>query len=159
MPRDQLGKLRIKRDLARLSEIQERQLIQHIRQPLALTLIGGIQSPQGIPDRLIAQGCLGRQGHLRHVHDRTTDHEILGKLIIQVQTDHRLTLHIVGRLVLQGDTDRRSTRNNTLIQDRHNTGGVIDRIIHILGQDRATRRHPNRTSGHIGRAQVDLRTR
>ena len=54
MPRDQLGKLRIKRDLARLSEIQERQLIQHIRQPLALTLIGGIQSPQGIPDRLIA---------------------------------------------------------------------------------------------------------
>ena len=53
MPRNQLGELCVEGNLARLGEIQEWQLIQHIRQPLALTLIGGIQSPQGIPDRLI----------------------------------------------------------------------------------------------------------
>ena len=116
--RDQVGELRIEGDLAGLGQRQERELIDHVSQPLALRLIGGVQTPQGVLDRLASQGGLHGHRHLRHVHDRTAQGEVFRELVVQIQADHRLSLHVKGGLILQGDADRRTAGDDALIQDR-----------------------------------------
>jgi len=155
----QVCKLCIEGYLARLAQVQQRQFVEHIGQPLAFPLIGHIHTPQRILDGLIPHRRLGGKRHFGHMHDGCTQHQVRAELVVQVQPHHRLALHIIGCLVLQRHTDRRSGRNNTLVQDGDDTRCIVYRIIHILRQDSTSRRHLHGTARHIGCPQLYLRTR
>ena len=97
LARDELGELSIERDVRWLSEMQERQFVEHIRQPLAFLLPVYVQSPDGVVERLRAHGHLRCQRLLAEVLEGTANLEVLGKVVFPVQSDHCLALlRIVG---------------------------------------------------------------
>ena len=159
MAGDQMRELRIEGYLARFAQVQQRQLVEHVRKPLAFALIGHIDTPKRILDRFVAHRRFGGQRHFGHVHDGGAYHQVRIELVVQVQSHHGLALHIIGRLVFQRDADRRTCGNNTFVQDRHHAGSIVDGIIHILGQYRSAGRYLDRTPRHVGSAQLYLGSR
>ena len=147
-----MRELSIESNLAGFGQRKQRKLIEHIRQPLALPFIRCIQTPKRILDRFFAESRLGSQWHLGHVHHRRPHVEVRSKLIVQVQTHHRLALHAIRRLVLQRNTDRRATGDNAFIQYGNTTGSIIHRVIHILCQSSTSSRNLHRTTCHIRRS-------
>ena len=90
----QISEFCIERDLTRFRKGEQGQFIEHIRQPLAFRLVRGIQTPQGVLDRLLAHSGLHGHRHLRHVHHRRSQRKVFRELIVQIQAHHRLSLHV-----------------------------------------------------------------
>ena len=63
------------------------------------------------------------------MQDRTSESEILVELILRVETEERLALHGEHRLILQSDADICARVDYALVRYRHDTHGVIDRIV------------------------------
>ena len=68
MSGDEVSELRIEGDLAGLGEVQERELVHYVRQPLTFSLVGQIGPPKGVVDRLLAHGGFCGEGHFGEVH-------------------------------------------------------------------------------------------
>ncbi|OAV73378.1 hypothetical protein Barb6_00308 [Bacteroidales bacterium Barb6] len=157
MPCNQIGKLRLKGYLARTGQRQQRQLVEQVGQLLTLRLVGCVQSPQQIINRLIPYGSLHRHRHLQHVHHGAAQREILIELIIHIHAKHRLALHTEHGLVFQRNTDRRIACHNALVEDCNRPHDIIHRIIRILGKLCTAGCHPHRPASHIRCPQLNLR--
>ncbi len=69
------------------------------------------------------------------------DLEILGEIILPVESDHRLSdLSVIG-IALQGDVHSRTGIDDALVEDGHLTGTVIHRVVGTLLQGNATCRY------------------
>ena len=99
--------------------MQQRQFVEHIGQPLALCLPIDIQTPQGILQRLRAHSYLRCQRLFAQVLQRTTNLEVLGELVLPVETEHALALHAVVIVGLQRDIDTGTGIDDALIEDSY----------------------------------------
>ena len=89
---DELGKLGIEGYLRGLRDMQERYLVEHIGEPLALLLPVEVHSPERIVERLGSHVHLGGEGLLREMLQGTAHLEILGKLVLPIDAKHGLAL-------------------------------------------------------------------
>ena len=128
----QVGKFSGECYLAGFCQVQQRQFVKCVCQPLAFRFVGDVESPQGVFDGFVTKYRFSSQRHFRHVHNGGPQREVGIELVVEVQSHHRFSLHIVGRLVFQRDTDRSSGSNDTFIQDSNGSRRIIDRIVHIF---------------------------
>ena len=92
---NEMGEFSRKGYLRGLRTMQQWQLVEHVRQPLAFCLPVDVQTPQGVLQRLGTHRHLRRQGLLRQVLQRTTNLEVLREVVLPVEAHHRLALHAV----------------------------------------------------------------
>ena len=71
-------------------------------------------------------------------------------------TQEALTLQRESRLILQRDIDGCTGLKDTLVQNRHGTHHIIDRIINILYQCRTSCGHFHRSAWHIHGVESNL---
>ncbi len=150
---DEVCKLARKGNLRRLSAVQQGQLVEHPRQPLALCLPVQVQSPQGILQRFRPHGDLRGQRLLAEVLQRTTYLEILREIVLPVETHHRLALHTVFRIRLQRHADRSTGVNDALVEDGDLAGRIVHTIVRTLLQYHTTGSHHDRALRHIVSSQ------
>ena len=109
--------------------MQEWYLVEHVGEPLALLLPVHVESPQGIIQRFATHRHLRRQRLFGEMLECTTQLEILGEIVLPVDTYHRLAgLSIVG-ITLERDIDLRTCVNDALIEDGHLARTVVYSII------------------------------
>ena len=135
--------------------MQQRQLVEHVGQPLAFRLPVDMQSPQGVLQRLGAHGNLRCQGLLTQMLQGTANLEILGEVVLPIEAEHALALHAVVVVGLQRDVDAGTSIDDALIEDGHLTSRVVDGIVAALGQPYATSGNDHRALRHIGGTKRD----
>ena len=131
---NKLGKFSCKGYLRWLGKMQEWYLVKHIGEPLTLLAPVEINAPKGVLQRFGAHGYLGSKRLFGEVLDSTAQLEVLGKIILPVQSEHRFSgLSEIG-ITLQRNVDSRTGIDDALVQDGHLTGTVIYRIVGALFQ-------------------------
>lgn len=83
LARNQLGKLARKGDVRWLGNMEERHLVEHIGEPLALLLPVQVDAPKGVVERFGSHRHLVGQRLLREMLQGTAHLEILGEVILQ----------------------------------------------------------------------------
>ena len=147
-------------DVGRLTDVQQRNLVEHIRQPLAFLLPVDVQSPDGVVERFCPHVHLGCQRLFGQVHERTADLEVFGEVVFPVHADHCLAFLLVGTLAFQGDIDGCSGVNDALIEDGYLPGTVIDTVVRAFIQGHTACRHDHRSLWYvIGPEGNDIRRR
>ena len=146
---NELGKFSCKGYLRWLGEVQEWYLVKHIGEPLTLLAPVEIDTPKGVLQRFGAHGYLGGKRLFGEVLDSTAQLEVLGKIILPVQSEHRFSrLSEIG-ITLQRNVDSRTGINDALVQDGHLAGTVIYRIVGALFQGDTACRNDHRALWHI----------
>ena len=130
----QLCKFGRERDMRRLRKMQERNLVEHIREPLAFLLPTHIESPNSVVERFGTHIHLCRQCLFRQVHKRTANHKVLREVVFPVQTEHRFALLPIIALAFQRNVYRCTRIYNALIQYSNFARIVIDAIIRAFRQ-------------------------
>ena len=128
-------------DVGRLTDVQQRNLVEHIRQPLAFLLPVDVQSPDGVVERFCPHVHLGCQRLFGQVHERTADLEVFGEVVFPVHADHCLAF--------QGDIDGCSGVNDALIEDGYLPGTVIDTVVRAFIQGHTACRHDHRSLWYV----------
>ena len=136
-------------------EVEEGQLVQHVGQPLRVLFPVHMEAPQHVVQWFFVHPHFRGEGFLGHFHERTTDVEVLGEVIIPVHTQHRLAHEGEGVMVFQADTDIGACIDNALVDDPDNTGGVVHTIVGAFHQGHTTCRHHHRTRGGT-RTDIDF---
>ena len=129
--------------------MQEWNLIQHIRQPLAFLFPVDIQSPDGVIEWFCTHIHLRCQWLFRQMHERTTNLKVLREVIFPVQTKHCLALLLVTALAFQRYVDSCSSINDTLIQYRYLSSTVVNAVIRALCQGDTTGCYNHRTLWNV----------
>ena len=80
---------------------------------------------------------------------RTTNLEVLGKVVFPVEAEHAFSLHAVVGIALQRDADVGTSIDDTLVKDGHLTRRIVDRIVGAFGQNDTTGSHHHRALRHI----------
>ena len=101
----QLGEVGAKRYLRGDSEVQQRNGIQRIGQPLALLLPVQVQSPEGVFQGFCPHGDLCRQRLFVEVLERAAEYQVLGEVVIPVHAEEGLALHTIGVVALHVGVD------------------------------------------------------
>ena len=154
--RNKVCKLGIHLEGRRCSRGNPRDLVNRVTEPLHLGFPTGVHTPNRIRERLMTGVDFGRQWFLAQVHQRTADYEVFVELIFQVHAEQALTLHREGRLVLEFALYVRAGLQDRLVQNRHRTHRVIDRIIDVLYQFRTSSRYGHTSARHVHRSEVNL---
>ena len=102
--------------------MQERYLVEHVRQPLRLLLPAQVQAPDGVVQRLLTHRHLRGQGLLGEVHQRTAEDEVLREVVLPVDAIHRLALHTVVGVRLKRGLDVGTGIEDALVDDGHFAG-------------------------------------
>ena len=134
----QLSKFGRKRDVRRLRKMQERYLVEHIREPLTLFLPAHVQSPNGVVERFGTHIHLCRQCLLGQVHKRTANHKVLREVVFPIQPKHRFALLPIIALAFQRNVYGCTCVYNALIQYRNLARIVIDAIVRTFRQPHTT---------------------
>ena len=146
---NELGKFTGERNLRRLREVQQRNLVEHVREPLAFLLPVDVQAPNGVIQRFRTHAHLCGKGLLGEVLQRTAKLEVLREVIRPVHTHHRLAhLSIVG-IALQRHVHSRSCIEDALVQDGHLTGIVVHGVVATLCERHTTCRYHHRSARHV----------
>ena len=146
---NELGKLTGEGNLRRLREMQEWNLVEHVREPLAFLLPVDVQAPNGVIQRFRTHAHLCGKGLLGEVLQRTTELEVLREVVSPVHTHHRLAhLSIVG-IALKRHVHGRSCIKNALVQNGHLTGIVVNGVVATLGKRHATCCNHHRSTRHV----------
>ena len=156
MTRNHVGKLRIDLEGTRSGGCDPGDLVYGIGQPLHLRLIRSVDTPYRICQRLGAGIHLGRKRTLAQVHNGSTQHEVFGKLILDMRAKQRFALQRECTLVFQFDIHIGSALQYRLVEYGHGSHHIIHRIIHILYQFGATGSYSHTSSRHIHRTQTNL---
>ena len=151
----QLGKLSCEGDGRRCRTVQQRQGVEHIGEPLRLGLPVDMQSPQGVLQGFTTHSHLRCQGLFRQVLQRTTNLEVLGEIVLPVDTEHTFSLHTVVVVRLQRDVDTSTCIDDALVEDGHLAGSIIDGIVATLAQRHTTCRYFYRTLRNVVCPQRD----
>ena len=145
----QLGELSRKGDLRWLSNMQERNLVEHVGQPLALFLPVQIEAQESVLQWFRSHRHLVGEGLLGEMLQGTTYLEILGEVIFPVDSHHRLShLSIVG-VAFQGYVDGGSGVDDALVEDGYLASIVIHRVVASLLEGHATGGYHHRPLRHI----------
>ena len=152
---NEVGKLAGERDLRRSRAVQQRQLVEHAGEPLALGLPVDIDAPQGVVQRFGTHDDLRREGLFAEVLQRTAYLEILRELVLPVDAEHTLTLHTVVGVALQRHVDRRAGIDDALVQDGHLAGRIVNSIVAALAQDDTAGSDHHRALRHIVGSERD----
>ena len=152
---DEVSKLAREGDGRRCGTVQQGQLVEHVGEPLRLGLPVDVQTPQGVLQRLGAHGNLGGERLLGEMLQRTANLEVLGEVVLPVDTEHSLALHAVVVVRLQRHTDVGTGIDDALVEDGHLTGRVVDGIVAAFRQQHAAGRHAYGTLRYIVSTQRD----
>ena len=146
---EELRKLCFELYVRGLRYVQERYLVEHVRQPLAFLLPVEVEANEGVVDGLRTHRHLRREALLREVLQRTAQLEVLREVILPVQAQHRLALHAVVGLALQRHVDVRAGIDETLIEDGNLSGAVVNGVVGALGELCAASRHYHAALRHV----------
>ena len=102
--------------------MQQRNLVQHVSQPLRLLLPVEVEAPERVVQRLLAHVDFRYQCLFGDVHQRTAHAEVLREVVLPVHAVHGLALHAVVAVRLQGHADIRTSVDDALVQDGHLAG-------------------------------------
>ena len=125
----EVGKLSRERYLRGLRDVQQRQFVEHLRQPLALLFPVHVESPDGVVQRLVAHVHLGGHRLLGEVHQRTSHRKVLREVVLPVHAQHGLSLHAVAGIVFERHADVGAGIDDALVQDGHLAHRVVDGIV------------------------------
>ena len=100
LPCNKLSKFSVKGDKAGLCALDERQLVNHVREPLTLFLPTDVEAKECVLQGLVAHADLCGERLFAQVHQGTADGEVFVDLVIEVQAEHGLSLHSVGVVAL-----------------------------------------------------------
>ena len=92
-----------------------------------------IYSPKSIFKRFFSHIHLTGKRLLVQIHQRTAKDQLLGKVILQIHTEHCLALHSIIFIAFKAGTDTGTRINDTLINDSNTPHGIIHRVIYIFG--------------------------
>ena len=152
---NQLGELGVERDVGRLRCMQERNLVEHVGQPLALLLPVQVHTPQRVVQGFGSHSDLRGERLLHEMLERTTHLEVLREVVSPVHSEHRLSrLSVVG-VALERCADGRLGIEDALIENGHLARRIIDAIVGALAELDTTRHHMHRTLRHVVGAQGD----
>ena len=90
------------------------------------------------------------------MHDRSSDDQVFGELVLQVRPEKALSLHGEGTLVLQFDIDIRTALEDRSVQDRHSSHRIVHGVVDVLDERRTAGRYGHTSARDIHRAQTDL---
>ena len=151
----QLRELTGEGDLRGLGTVQQGQLVEHSREPLALRFPVDVQTPQGVFQWFRAHRHLRSQCLLAQMLQGTAYLEILREVVFPVESEHSFALHAVLRIALQRYIDLRPCIQDALVKDGHLACRIIDAIVGTFLQDNATCRDYHRALRHVIGAQRD----
>ena len=126
---NQLCKLAAEGYLRWLCAMQQRQFVEHIRQPLRLLLPVDVEAPDGVLQRFVAHIDLRSQRLFGQMHHRTAQREVFGEVVLPVESEHRLALHAVTGIILERDADISASIDDALVEYGHLAGRIVDRVV------------------------------
>ena len=146
---NELCKFSGERNLRRLRQVQQRNLVEHVGQPLALLLPVQVHAPDGVVQRFFAHAHLRGQRLFREVLQRTAQLEILREVVGPVHTHHRLAHLPVVCIALVRRIHLRAGIQDALVDDGHLTRTVVHRIVRSLGQRHTAGSHLHTALRHV----------
>ena len=135
--------------------MEERYLVEHVGDPLALLLPVHVNAPQRVVERLAAHVNLCGEGLLREVLYGSRHLEVFREVVLPVHSEHGLALLTVVAVALQRHVDRRARIDDALVEDGHLASAIVDRIVGVFGELHATCRNDHRALRHIVCAERD----
>ena len=152
---EELRKLCFELYVGGLRNVQERYLVQHVRQPLAFLLPVDVEAHEGVVDGLRTHRHLRCEALLREVLQRTAQLEVLREVILPVQTQHRLALHAVVGLALKRHVDVRARIDEALIEDGNLSRAIVNGVVGAFGELCAACRYYHAALRHIVGSEGD----
>ena len=138
----ELRELARERDARRLCEMQEGQLVEHVREPLALLLPVDVQAPDSVAERLRSHVHLVGERLFGEVLERTRELEVLREVVLPVHAEHRLALLSVVGIAFERHVHGGAGVDDALVEDGHLATRVVDRVVGAFGErDAACRNH------------------
>ena len=108
--------------------MEERYLVEHVCEPLALLLPVYVETPEGVVERFRSHRHLCGERLFRQVLEGTAELEVLGEVVFPVQSEHRLPLLCVVGIALERHVDCRSGIDDALVEDCR----LSCRIVHAI---------------------------
>ena len=133
--------------------MQERYLVEHVGEPLALLFPVEIKSPQNIIQRFRTHCHFRREGLFGKPLERSAYLEIFRYVIFPVQPEHCLALHAIVCVTFKTYIYRRSGIDDALVEYRHLTGRVVDGVVGTFREHHSTGRHHHRSLRNIIRPE------
>ena len=135
--------------------MQQRNLVEHVGEPLRLLLPVQAEAPQRVVQRFLAHGHLRRQRLLVDVLQGAAERQVLREVVLPVDAEHRLALHAVVAVRLQRDVDVRAGIDDALVQDGHLAGRVVNTVVGALLQGDTAGGDDDGALRHVVGAQRD----
>ena len=151
----ELRELARERDARRLREMQERQLVEHVREPLALLLPVDVQAPDGVVERLRTHVHLVGESLFGEVLERTRELEVLREVVLPIHTEHRLALLSVVGVTFERHVHGGAGIDDALVEDGHLAARVVDRVVGAFGERDAACRNHHRALRNVVCAERD----
>ena len=129
--------------------MQERYLVEHTGQPLALFFPTEIHTPYRIVQRLCTHLYLCRKALLRKMLYRTAHLEVFRKVVFPVESEHSLSLLTIVGITLKRNIYGCTCIYDTLIENRNLTCRIVNGIVTTLHQFLTSSSNFNRTLRHI----------
>ncbi len=136
---------------------EEGQLVEGAGQPAGGLIVGGVEAVDAVVDGVFPEVDFLGEGPLEKLHEGTPHRQVIVYLVVRPQTQHRLGLQAEDGIVLKTDVDRHAGAQDSVIEDTHPPGTVVDGVVPSLHQQRAAGRDPHRPLGDVEGPQADLR--
>ena len=136
-------------------EIQERQFVENVCQPLRFFLPVQVDAPQRVVQRLGAHVHLCRESLFGEVLECSGELEVFREGIFPVDAHHRLALLSVVGVAFERYVDRRPGVENALVEDGDLSGVVVNAVVAAFAEHHASCRDDDRTSRHVDSPEGD----
>ena len=146
---NEMGEVATESNLRRLLHVEERNLVEHVREPLALGLPVDIDAPQRVAQRFRAHGNLRGESLLMQVLNSTANLEFLREFVFEVESEHALAYLSVVGIGLKAHVDGRSGVDIALVKNCHLAGRVVNAIVATLDEHRTSGRHLHAALRHV----------
>ena len=121
--------------------MQQRYLVQHVGEPLALLLPVYVESPNGVVERFGTHVHLVGERLLGEMLERTRELEVLRYVVLPVKTEHCLSLLCIVSVALERHVHACSGVDDALIEDGHLATRVVHGVVGALGKGHAACRY------------------
>ena len=139
--------------------MQEGQLVEHVREPLALLLPVDVQAPDGVVERLRSHVHLVGESLFGEVLERTRELEVLREVVLPVHAEHRLALLSVVGIAFERHVHGGAGVDDALVEDGHLATRVVDRVVGAFGERDAACRNYHRALRNVVCAERDYVSR
>ena len=136
--------------------MDEGEAVDEVGEPLTLLFPRHVEPPDGVVEGFAAHGHFVGEGLFAEVHDGAAHLEVAGKVVLEVEAQHRLALHAVVGVRFERAVDGRAGIKDTLVENFDDARIVVDGVVRAFGEALPSGRHHHAALWDVGSTELDF---